>query len=97
MGLKLAECPPLLRAKILAQLAKEDRHLPTASTMYAVATFRNNKWKVGPETENIKLICTIVAKLQRQNGHTAHQCEIGNPLAVVLRLTRTEPPTHPKE
>lgn len=97
MGLKLSECSPLLRDKILAQLAKEDRHLPTVGTMYAAATFANRKWHVGPETENLKLICSIVGKLQRQNGHTAYQASIGKPLAVVLRLTRTTPATHPKE
>lgn len=97
MGLKLSECPPHLQAAILAQLAKEGRHLPTVATMYAVATFRNHKWTVGPETENLRLVSKIVAKLQVQNGHTAYQAMIGNPLAVVVRLTRTTPATHPEE
>ncbi len=70
MGLNLKDCPPVLATRILAQLAKEGRHLPTIATTFAMATFSNHKWTVGPETQNYRLICSIVAKLQQQNGHT---------------------------
>lgn len=95
MAIKLADCPPALHAAIMKQLEAEGRLLPVTTVKYAVATQMGGKWKVGPETENQKLVCGIVGKLQTQTPLAAHRAAQGNPTAVVVRLTRTTAPLGP--
>lgn len=96
MALKLSDCPPSLHAAILAQLEKEGRQLPTTTVHYAMAHQIGGKWRVGPETENLDLIKKQVSRMQTQSGRAAYLCSIGQPTAVVIKLTRTTQPTAAK-
>lgn len=91
MAIKLTDCPPSLHAAIMAQLEREGRNLPTITIAYAVATVADGKWTVGPETQNLKLVQGIVSKLQLRSGRSAYLASIGQPTAVVVKLTHTEP------
>ena len=76
----------------MAQLAKEGRAFPAAPVVkYAVAhQTADGKWKVGPETENLKLVTKLVSGLQLQSARSAYRASIGQPTAVVLKITRSE-------
>jgi hypothetical protein len=93
MSIKLSECPPSLHDAIMRQLEREGRKFPVAPVIkYAVATQMGGIWYAGPETENLKLVNNIVARLQVQTPRAAFQTACGNPPAVVVKLTRTTTP-----
>lgn len=95
MAIHLNDCPPALRAAIEAQLAKEARMLPTTTIRYAVATYTDGAWTIGPPTQNLRLVQGIVSRLQLRTGHAARQAAAGQPTAVVVKLTTTKPPEEP--
>lgn len=91
MAIKLSDCPPALHAAIMAQLEKEGRNLPKeAVTMYAVANYvwQTDRWHVGPETSNLKLVQRLVSRLQSHSPRAAYMAAKGTPLSVVLHITR---------
>ena len=91
MAIHLDDCPPALRAAIEAQLAKEGRGLPVTTITYALATYTDGAWAIGPSTKNLKLVQGIAQRLQLRTGNTARQAAAGQPTAVVVKLTHTEP------
>jgi hypothetical protein len=91
MALKLSDCPPSLHRAIMAQLEKEGRQFPKAPIIkYAVANYiwQTDRWQVGPETSNLKLVQRLVSRLQLQSPRGAYMAAKGTPLAVVIQLTR---------
>lgn len=93
MAIKLSDCPPSLHAAIMRQLEKEGRDLPKAPVIkYAVANYiwQTNRWQVGPECSNLKLVQRMVSRLQLQSPRSAYMAAKGTPLAVVLQLTRQQ-------
>lgn len=92
MALKLSDCPPSLHAAIMRQLEKEGRNLPTTIVRYAMAYQVAGEWRVGPETENLKLIQKQVAQMQTRSGSAAYMASKGTPTAVVVKLTRVTQP-----
>lgn len=98
MAIKLEDCPPSLHAAIMAQLEREGRGLPQTIVRYALAYQVCGEWRVGPETENRKLILQQVSRLQCQTGRTAFLASTGKATALCLKITRvTEPLTLKKE
>lgn len=88
MALRLQDCPPELRAKIEAQLAKEDKQKPPK--LYAMATFLNGKWTIGPLTTNKVLVDKLVARFNISTTAHAYQTFLSRPPAVTVE-TQHEP------
>ena len=89
MAIKLEDCSPSLKAAILRQLEKEGRGLPQTIIRYAVAHYQFGEWKIGPETEDLKLCQRLAGQAQRRSGASAYMAAKGTPTAVVVKLTRT--------
>lgn len=96
MAIKLEDCSPSLKAAILRQLEKEGRGLPQTIIRYAMAYQVCGEWRVGPETENLKLIQRQVSRMQNQSGRSAFLASTGKPTAVVVKLTRVTQPMNSK-
>ena len=78
MAIRLEDCPPALRAKIEAALALEPKQY------FAMATFLQGQWTLGPMTTDRRLIEKLVRNFNMSNPQRALALLRGKPVAVVV-------------
>lgn len=79
MALNLKDFPPALQAKILAAMGP----LPP-EPQYAMATFIQGNWTIGPFTTNRKLIARLVRRHNLMSPVNARRVVLGEPSAVLI-------------